>query len=285
LDLGDPAARAWLTDHLSKCIGDWGIDIYRTDFNMPPLKFWQGADEPDRQGVVENHYVAGFYAMWDELRRRHPRLVFDDCASGGRRIDLEMVSRSYALSRSDSVGVKTAAPAWDQAQTAGLSLYVPVHATLSTCGMPKYSNQPLGLYQLRSAATGGLGVSQDNFARDFPAELFRKVIAETRQLRPLYNGDFYPLTAINVSEDAWCAWQFDRPDLGKGFAAFFRRPKAAQATFEAALRALDPGTEYEVTFLDGGRKQKLAGAELARLKVEIPAAPGSAVVTYRRLDR
>ena len=40
-----------------------------------------------------------------------------------------------------------------------------------------------------------------------------------------------------------------------------------------------------MAFLDGGRKQKLAGAELARLKVEIPAAPGSALVTYRKLDK
>jgi len=284
-NLGDPAARAWLTDHLSKCIGDWGIDIYRTDFNFPPLPFWQKADAPDRQGLTENHYVEGLYAMWDELRRRHPKVIFDDCASGGRRIDLEMVSRSYALSRSDSVAVKEASPAWDQAQTAGLSLYVPLHSTLSTCGMPRWSLQPLGPYQLRSSATSGFGLSQDNFAKDFPTDLIRKAIAEVRILRPLYNGDFYPLTAINVNEDVWCAWQFDRPEVGQGFAMFFRRPKAAPATFEAGLRGLEPKASYEVTFVDSARVEKLTGTELARLKVEIGTAPGSLLVTYRRLDR
>jgi len=284
-NLGDPAAHGWLTNHLSKCIGDWGIDIYRTDFNIAPLPFWQEADEPDRQGTTENHYVTGLYTMWDELRQRHPRLLFDDCASGGRRIDLETMSRSYALSRSDSVAVKAATPAWDQAQTAGLSLFVPVHATLSTCGMPKWSSQEVRLYELRSAATSGFSVSQDNFARDFPAGVFQRIIAEVKALRPLYNGDFYPLTPIDVSEDAWCAWQFDRPELGRGFAMFFRRPQAPAATLDVVLRGLDAKAAYDVTFVDEGRTQKLTGEQFSSLKVRIPTAPGALVVTYRRPDR
>jgi hypothetical protein len=284
-NLGDPTARRWLTDHLSKCITDWGIDIYRTDFNFAPLHFWLEADEPDRQGIVENHYIEGLYTMWDELRQRHPGLVLDNCASGGRRIDLEMISRSYTLSRSDSVGVKDATPAWDQAQTAGLSLYVPVNATLSVCGLTECGNQPVGLYQLRSAATGGFSVSQDNFAKDFPADLFRKVITEVKELRPLYYGDYYPLAPINVNEDTWCAWQFDRPELGRGFAMFFRRPKAKETSFKAALHGLDLKATYEVTFADSAKKQKLSGSELSRFKCEIPAAPGSSLVIYRKLER
>jgi hypothetical protein len=72
--------------------------------------------------------------------------------------------------------------------------------------------------------------------------------------------------------------------MGKGFAVFFRRPKAEQATFDAALRGLDLKAEYEVTFVDSAKVQKLTGDELAKLKVEIPAAPGSALVTYRKIE-
>ena len=284
-NLGDPVARRWLTDYLSKFITDSGIDIYRTDFNFAPLRFWLEADEPDRQGITENHYIEGLYTMWDELHQLHPNLVFDDCASGGRRIDLEMISRSYSLSRSDSVGFKTATPAWDQAQTAGLSLYVPVNATLSVCGLPEFCDQPMGLYQLRSAATSGISVSQDNFAKDFPADLFRKVITEVKELRPLYNGDFYPLTPINVNEDTWCGWQFDRPELGRGFALFFRRPKAMEASFQAALHGLDTRANYEVKFPDSGQTQRLSGSDLSHFKCEIPEAPGTSLLIYRKLDR
>ena len=284
-NLGDSSARAWLTDYLSKCINEWSVDIYRTDFGGQPLLYWQKKDEAERQGITENHYIEGLYSMWDELHRRHPRLIFDDCASGGRRIDLEMISRGYVLSRSDSVTKKTSTPTWDQAQTAGLSLYVPVNATLSTCGIPRWSSQDISLYALRSAATSGISISQNNFALDFPIHLFQKIITEVKTLRPLYNGDFYPLTEINTKEDVWCAWQFDRPDPGKGFAMFFRRPKAQSANFEAALRGLDHQAKYEVTLVDSNIVQQLSGTELSRLKVNIPIAPGSLLVMYRKLEK
>jgi alpha-galactosidase len=41
----------------------------------------------------EIRYVEGLYRMWDDLRKTHPRLFMDNCASGGRRIDLETCSR------------------------------------------------------------------------------------------------------------------------------------------------------------------------------------------------
>lgn len=281
-NLADPVARAWLTDYLSTCIRDWGVDIYRTDFGGQPLLYWQKKDEPDRQGITENHYIEGLYTMWDELHRRHPQLLFDDCASGGRRIDLEMISRSYVLFRSDSPTTKASSSAWDQAQTAGLSLYVPVHATGSTCGIPQWSSQKLSHYALRSSATSGFSISQNNLAGDFPTGLFKKVVAEVKRLRPFYNGDFYPLTEINVKEDVWCAWQFDCPEQGQGFAMFFRRPKAPQTTLEANLHGLDPKANYEVTFVDSDKTQQVNGVELASLKVEISDAPGSALMVYRK---
>jgi alpha-galactosidase len=284
-NLGDPDARVWLTDHISKAISDWGVDIYRTDFGGQPLLYWQKKDEAERQGITENHYIEGLYAMWDELRRRHPRLIFDDCASGGRRIDLEMISRSYVLSRSDSVTIKASTSAWDQAQTAGLSLYVPLNATLSTSGIPKWSSQEISLYSLRSSATSGFGFSQDNFAESFPEGLFRKMVDEVRTLRPLYKGDFYPLTEISTREDAWCAWQFNRQDLGKGFAMFFRRSQSSRAALDVVLHGLESDAVYELTFADSARSRKLNGTELANLKVDIPSAPGTLLATYNKLEK
>ena len=63
-----------------------------------------------------------------------------------------------------------------------------------------------------------------------------------KMLRPYWLGDYYPLTPINLaaSKTSWCGWQFHRPDLNAGFAMFFRRPKSAQAGYEANLRGIDP---------------------------------------------
>lgn len=84
LDLGNPEARRWLTEHIDKLLTEQGIDLYRQDFNMDPLAFWRAADAPDRQGITEIKHVTGLLAYWDELRRRHPNMLIDTCASGGR---------------------------------------------------------------------------------------------------------------------------------------------------------------------------------------------------------
>ena len=133
-NLGDPAARLWLTDYLSNCIRDWNVDVFRNDFNIDPLCFWKAADLPDRQGMAEIRYVEGLYQLWDDLVQRNPKLTIDNCASGGRRIDLETVSRSYPLWRSDTACLgPQSKPLFDQIQVAGLSLYVPQHCG-GVCG-------------------------------------------------------------------------------------------------------------------------------------------------------
>jgi len=278
-NLGEPAAREWLTDHLSKCIAEWGIDIYRNDFNIDPLRFWRAADAPDRQGIAEIRYIEGLYAMWDELRRRHPGLWIDNCASGGRRIDLETIRRSIPLWKSDTQCCGRALPTQDQVQTAGISLYVPLHSA-GCWGFDPYT--------FRSVATTGTNICPDTRPKGFAAAQARAAIAEAKALRPLYLGDYYPLTDINLDERHWCGWQFDRPELGRGFAVFFRRPKSPYAVVDAGLRGLDPRATYQVTFAETyvlKDKKQMTGAELARLRVEIGSAPGSVLITYRSKDK
>ena len=273
-NLGDPAARAWMSDLLTKVMADGGVDVFRCDFNIDPLRFWQAADAPDRQGVTEAHYIEGLYALWDDLKRRHPGLLIDNCASGGRRIDLETTSRSYPLWRSDVGGEGKPPPVWQQVQTGGLSLFVPLSST------SLWSFDP---YTVRSGATTGADLCMNVLAPDFSSQDARRAIAEIKALRPLALGDYYPLTEISGDEMQWCAWQLDRPELGRGYAIFFRRDKTPSGTLTAGLHGLDPKAVYEVTFADAGTKRKMTGAALMRgLDVAIPAAPGSALVTYRK---
>jgi len=273
-NLGVPSARQWLTDYLSKCFADWGVDIFRNDFNIDPLRFWRAADAPDRQGIAEIRYMEGLYAMWDELRARKPGLWIDNCASGGRRIDLETTMRSIPLWRSDSQCCGKAMPVQDQVQTAGLSQYVPIHAA----GV--WGTEP---YVFRSAATTGTNLCMDLTAPDFDADAAKRCIAEMRSLRSWYTGDFYPLTRVSLDESQWIAWQFDRPESGGGFALFFRRSMSPYTNAEFALRGLDPEARYEVTYVDAQRTTCMTGKQLESMQVEIPKLASSVLITYRKL--
>ncbi len=275
-NLGDPAARRWLTDMLHQSINDWGIDIYRNDFNIDPLRFWKAADAPDRQGISENHYITGLYAMWDELLAKHPGLTIDNCASGGRRIDLEMLIRSYPLWRSDSQcnGTKSI---WDQTQSAGLNLYVPTHAA-GVWGVDPYT--------FRSVATAGASFCMDISKAGFPLEQARKMTDEAKALRPYYEGDYYLLLPINGDAAFWSAWQFDRPELGKGFAVFFRRENSPFSEVTAKLHGIDPKANYQVTHVDTGTNRIMTGTEmLTAFRANISIAPGSGLYHYEKITK
>jgi len=44
----------------------------------------------------------------------------------------------------------------------------------------------------------------------------RRTLDELRATRLYFYGDFYPLLSYSLADDVWCAWQWDRPDLGGG---------------------------------------------------------------------
>jgi alpha-galactosidase len=272
-NLGDPAARRWLTDLLIGQITDFHIHTYRNDFNMDPLSFWRQNDPPDRQGMTEIRYVQGLYAMWDELRARFPHMYLDDCASGGRRIDLEMIMRSVVQTRSDSA-VAPGRSDWNQSQTYGLSLFLPVHATIGW---------EIGAYECRSAATLGFCAEWDILDKKFPLNYARSCIAEINENRRYWTGDYYPLTPWTMSPDLWLAWQLHRADLDEGMILAFRHQDCPYSSLQVSLRGLKPDQVYVVHFIDEEHRsvaKTMSGRQLAALELRIPARRQSLLVRY-----
>jgi len=272
-NLGDPKARQWLTDFLLERIDAWGVDVYRNDFNIDPLRFWQAADAPDRQGISEIRYIEGLYRMWSDLRERHKGLTIDNCASGGRRIDIEMTGLSYPLWQSDTQCFAKAEPVQDQDQNLGLSLYIPVHSA----GVWQFDQ-----YAWHSVATTGVSLCLDTKSKEYVPVDAKKRIAETKRLRPLLLGDYYPLLATPFDAKQWVGWQYDRPDLGEGFFALFRRESSPYLAIAANLRAIDPKATYEVTFVGTEQKEQMKGKDLASMVVKIDKPGQCQIVIYKR---
>ncbi len=262
-NLGDPDARKWMTDLLSTRISEFGLDVYREDYNIDPLDFWRANDTPDRQGMTEIRFVEGHYAMWDELRERHPGLWIDNCASGGRRIDLETCSRSVPLWRSDT-SCFAGHPEWNQMQSAALSLYVPLH---TACGWS------YDAYTLRSSATSGMLCQLPYMEEGFDFDAANKAIAEADENRKYWYGDFYPLTGTTYTIDDFIAYQFHRTDLNAGVAYAFRRQNCLFPGITISLQGLDMESSYKVTMIDENREiiseETRTGANLYNEGIEI----------------
>lgn len=286
MNIGMPECRRFLVDQISALIVEHKVEWFRDDGGLPLPK--EDQDAADRQGIGEIRCVQGFYAFWDELLKRHPGLMIDNCGGGGTRIDLETIRRSQVLHRTDYNCHPQADPIGMQVGTYGLSHWVPHVGG----GAPA---RPGDTYNFRSAWCGGIPFSLFHAcgfgeapiapAADYPIDWHRRMIEDYRQARKYYLGDFYPLTDCSVSDKEWFAYQMHRADLDEGVVVALRRSQSPFAVADFRLLGLDPDGRYAVENLDGGPSQEVTGRFLQEsgLPVAIAQRPGSAVRLYRRL--
>jgi alpha-galactosidase len=287
VDFGNADAWAWSVERFDSIITNQAakghdLDVFRQDFNMDPLDYWNAKDVPGRTGMTQVKHVTGHLAFWDELQKRHPRMWIDSCASGGRRNDLETMRRSVPLDRSDY----QFEPIGQQCQTYGIALWLPYFGTgvgpQNTHGGAWGSGQ----YVVRSSIAPSFTTSVDRHtaSKDDWAVL-RSANEEFLRIQDdLVYSDFYPLTEYSLENDVWMALQFDRPGSGTGVILVFRRRHAHGASKQFVLQGVDARGMYRIDNFDEKSTKLVSGRTLLKkgLEVSVSDAPGSAIVQYTR---
>ncbi len=251
LDLGNDEAWQFIYNTLTKFITDNGIDCYRQDFNMDPLPYWLDNDKENRIGINEIRHINGHCRLWDALKADHPSLLIDNCASGGRRIDLETLMRSIPMWRSDlSSGAPTETfirDAHDHNITLTLSEYIPYHGSSAFVPEANY---------VRSGMTSGLACEFEFLSSKFDVEKVKRALEEVARLVPLWKEDFYPITYPTNDLTGFSAYQIAKDDTG--FAMVFRLVECDDDTFKLCLKAIDINKQYKVVFTDEQMKKTIA---------------------------
>ena len=288
---GDPLSLNWIEKTIFSVIEKHHIDVYRQDFNMEPTGLWVRIEEdagPNRVGVAEAKHIAGMYQFLDNMKARFPWIQQENCASGGRRVDIEMVARAHSYCRSDYfIGPKEGDTCFNLGQnmTLNLSPYLPFQGGESNC-VTTFDD-----YGFMSVASSGSVFTPTDLdggivRRDFTAEetaWFKKSLDWAARLKPYYMGDFYQLTDETYAvDDCWCGWSLNRPAEDDGFAVVFRRAKSDvdEMTFE--LPAIDPNAKYEVENYDGS-KETVDGKDLANWKVTLEEPRSFKLILYKKL--
>jgi alpha-galactosidase len=283
VNLGLPEVQDWLIGLVDEYVRQ-GMRWFRHDFNLDPLPVWRAADPPHRQGISEIRYIEGLYRILDEIHRRHPDLYIEGCASGGRRIDLETLSRNHGYWATDMM---CGTPEPMQAHIWGFNRYLLPNWHNTVLQMPNapLADTPANRYAFFSFLGGAPCLCFDLRSPQLDHDLGRRWLALFRSLRHLTFGDFYPLTDHSLRRDAWLAFQFDSPERGEGLVVAFRRPACPEARALFALRGLCASARYCVRdCLAGGETRHPGAALLAGLAVERPAAPDVAILHYTRDD-
>ena len=212
--------------------------------------------------------------MWDELLARCPKLLIDNCASGGRRIDIETMRRAIPFFRSDyQCGFNVNGDVL-QTHNAGLSRLVPYNG----CTV-KLSDT----YSLRSAYSASHGVAYWNtiFQKEEKVDwaASKKCCDEYRRIRKYFPCDFYNHGSSVLDPSAWAIWQYNDPEKGEGVVLAFRRAESPSSRAAIPLKGLPKGATVEVENLDTGAKSIVNG----ELEITLPERHTSTVFLYRTM--
>ena len=277
VNLGIPEAAQWLTQRIAELIESIGVDCYRQDFCYFPLSTWDRNDKPSRKGICQIKHINALYRMWDNLRERFPHLLIDNCAGGGRRLDIEMMRRSVPLWRSDMQCSVDCDPQIAQCASQGIFSWLPYSGT--GCGVICDD-----VYRVRSCYSPALVMGHLNYKfTDVNYTLqqwnaIEKIGREYLEVQPYLSCDYYPLTQCGVQDDSWVVWQFERPEKGDGIVLALRRKNSPFPVAQLQMRGRAAQRETVLTDRDSGQEITLCDG---RLELEIPQKRGSRLLFYK----
>ena len=278
LDLSNPQALAWVTEHVDRLIKDWHVRVYRQDFNMDPLQTWIDNEPVDRIGMTENLHAQGYLAFWDALLLRNPTIWIDSCSSGGRRNDLESMRRAVTLHYTD---VGYGHHPIKQKQHREMFEWIPYFRAHTMSwdnpdGTYGKTDKPADEFAFHCALTPAITstVTYDDTEENFSvAAKMHEIWREAAELEMC--GDYYPITECRGDAHDWYAMQFDDERERRGFVQIIRNTLAEEESYLLKLPCVHDGAVYTLTDRESGKQLSYrADALSCGIEIALPKRTG-----------
>ncbi|MCC7352790.1 MAG: alpha-galactosidase [Anaerolineae bacterium] len=287
-DLTIPAAQAWMEGWLVNVIERYRLDLFRLDYNTSP---YEGGQNP-RDGFQENtrwRYYEFIYDLYRRIQRRFPNLIMENCAGGGGRTDLGMMSIFHYVQVTDWPILPRAVRILN-----GMTLALPPERLLFWTGVGQAGHVRGDLdAQMRLAVLTHFGVcgvipagnqrNDETMARvkhhvDLYKRAVRPIIADCR---------IYHHTPIlpGLEPQGWCVLEYASADSTRGVIGLFRLGGEAEPVCRVQPRGLDLGRTYRVTWDNTGQVSQVDGFVLMQqgIIVRLEGALTSELLVFEAL--
>jgi alpha-galactosidase len=268
LDVSKPEVAAWMESEIARVIQKYDLDMFRIDYNSTVN---EGGNQI-KDGFVEStmwRHVENLYAMFDRLRARFPRVIFQNCAGGGGRLDLGILRRFHNTELSD----------WMRAPRGlkilnGMTWILPPEILLRTFGTEVGDHATDGDLdlQLRTVMMSrpifrGISPSLEDFNPLLRAKIQTSVDLYKRTVRPIMVGSrvyhHTPMTPL-LESSPWVVLEYAAPDSKRAVATLFRTSGDGDPTYIFRPRGVDASRKYRVTFCNRNQTVEVPGTELMR---------------------
>ena len=276
LDLANPAVAAWMESEIARVIQKYDLDMFRIDYNT---NVEEGGNRI-KDGFLENtqwRHVETLYAIFDRLHKRFPKVIFQNCAGGGGRLDYGMLHRFHNTELSDWLRAPRGLKILN-----GMTWVLPPEILLRTFGTESDGleedadlDTQLRTVMLARPIFRGISPTLEEL-NPLLGERIRRAIAEFKQtVRPIMlNGLVYHHTPVlpMMKPSPWVVLEYATPDAKKAVAGLFRTSQDDHPVFHFFPRGLDFSRTYQVKFGNSGRTLQMTGAQLLQqgLPIRLP---------------
>lgn len=221
------------------------LDDLLSTYDISYIK-WD-ANRPISQASVEKDiwykHIQAVYDIVKELKKKHPDVLFEACASGGGRVDYGILGIFDDFWTSDNTD------AYDRLKIQKTYSYIypikAMRAWVTDC--PNFLSQRIIPMKFRyhSAMMGTLGIGCNILKlTDEDIELSKEMIAEYKEIRHIVQeGDFYRLE--NTSQNDYHLFQYVNDKEGLLF-IFLPQTKLGHRGTRVRLRGLKENTTYSL---------------------------------------
>jgi alpha-galactosidase len=294
LNFARPEVREWAHETVDRLVKDYDLEWMKIDYNIDVGDHFDPAATGQRRGTVLADHIAGYYAWLDEVRARHPKLVIENCSSGGLRFDLGILAHIHTNWLSDNVApLPSVQLAW------GCTIeFLPEMCNHWMVGEGEGdgakvdNNAPPGWwdFMFRVPMNGQFGISSRVF--DWSPSLRQRAaenVSLYKRIRTVIQGsDVYHLTSAPSHQDpqGWMALQYVAPDRARSVLMAYRL-RDSKPERHWKLRGLDPAAWYRITIDGKPLPNPVSQQELAvtGLPVRLDAEWRAAVVELQAMPR
>ena len=289
LDLANPEAAKFFEDSIVKIVKGFKLDFYKIDNNGGTGEGGQTLRDGYAEAEIWRHSEA-VHKAYDRILNECPNVCLENCAGGGGRNDLGMVSRFHYSCESDWSVMPYSIRAIN-----ALSLFMPPEALVYYHNHMPYAHQVADLdTHLRVTLFAvpiyvGFGAQDADRSTEYFRKVKRYIGLHKGFCRPVLAGHpvvYHHTPDIGLFKPAeWCVLEYAAPDRSRGYVGVFKFTNGA-SEYRLRLKGVDVGAEYEVTLDNASQVFRMSGRDLALtgLPIELDLALTSEFVMYERKE-
>ncbi len=286
LDMSNPEVSKWAEDELSRIIQEYELDLLRVDHNVDFTEYFgirdTGYGIPECICIKHNEAV---YKMYENLKKKFPNVIFENCAGGGGRTDLGMMKSFNHTWVSD----------WQKmprsiAITNGMTMALPPEKVDRLfAGMGCHTIGSLDAH-LRNTMLGHISL---NVISPADAKVNEKAMAFIKHSTDVYKNFIRPFLSESeiyhhtpdLHNSDYSILEISAPDKTKGAITVIALCGTNEKNIMVKPKGIDISREYNVTLDNDGYTYTISGEKLKRngIAVDIKASLSSELILYEIL--